>query len=74
MLTKQDELKDQIEVKKHALLAKFAQLRAETRHDAIVARDQVKAKLDELERYLSQGWDKVNAETHAKLDEWLHRD
>jgi hypothetical protein len=74
MLTKRDELKDLIEVKKHALLKKFAELKADTRSDAISARDKVKAKLDELELYLKAGWDKVNAETHTKLDEWLHKD
>ncbi|HET9991827.1 MAG TPA: hypothetical protein VFQ65_25030 [Kofleriaceae bacterium] len=73
MLTKRDELKDQIEVRKHALLKKLAELRADTRIDAISARDQVKAKLDELELFLKSGWDKVTAETHAKLDEWLHK-
>ena len=73
MLTRRDELKDQIEVRKHALLKKFAELKADTRMDAIGARDQVKAKLDELEVYLKAGWDKVSAETHAKLDEWLRK-
>ncbi|MEO6776603.1 MAG: hypothetical protein ABI467_26910 [Kofleriaceae bacterium] len=72
MLTKRDELKDRVEVQKHALLKKLAELRADTRMDAINARDQVKAKLDELEGYLKAGWDKVSAETQAKLHEWLH--
>jgi hypothetical protein len=74
MLTAHDQLKDQIEVKKHALLKTFAELKADTRSDAISARDKVKAKLDELELYLKSGWDKVSAETHAKLDQWLHKD
>jgi len=74
MLTTTDQLKDQIEVKKHALLKSFAELKADTRNDAIAARDKVKAKLDELELYLKTGWDKVTAETHTKLDQWLHKD
>ena len=74
MLTTKDQLKDQIEVRKHALLKTFAELKADTRADAISARDKVKAKLDELELYLKTGWDKVSAETHAKLDQWLHKD
>ncbi len=74
MLTTADQLKDQIEVKKHALLKSLAELKADTRADAISARDKVKAKLDELEAYLKTGWDKVSAETHAKLDQWLHKD
>jgi hypothetical protein len=74
MLTRRDELKDQIEVRKHALLKQFAELKADTRMDAIKARDQVKARLDELEAYLKAGWDKVTAETQSKLDEWLRKD
>lgn len=74
VLTTADQLKDRIEVKKHALLKSFAELKADTRADAIKARDRVKAKLDELELYLKNGWDKVTAETHTKLDEWLHKD
>ncbi len=74
MLTTTDQLKDRIEVKKQALLKSFAQLKADTRSDAISARDKVKAKLDELELYLKTGWDKVTAETHTKLDHWLNKD
>lgn len=74
MLTTKDQLKDQIEVKKHALLKSFAELKADTRSDAISARDKVKAKLDELELYLKSGWEKLSAETHAKLDQWLHKE
>lgn len=74
MLTTKDQLKDQIEVKKHALLKSFAELKADTRSDAISARDKVKAKLDELELYLKTGWERISDETHAKLDQWLHKD
>jgi hypothetical protein len=74
MLTTTDQLKDQIELKKHSLLKSFAELKADTRTDAIKARDKVKAKLDELELYLKAGWDKVTADTHDKLDQWLHKD
>lgn len=74
MLTKLDELKDQIDVRKADLLKRFAELKADTRKDAIDARDKVKAKLDELEQYLKAGWDKVSAETNLKLAEWLRKD
>jgi hypothetical protein len=74
MLTAKDQLKDQIELRKHALLKSFAELKADTRSDAIKARDKVKAKLDELELYLKTGWDKVTDETETKLDQWLHKD
>ncbi|MEO8842194.1 MAG: hypothetical protein ABI591_05275 [Kofleriaceae bacterium] len=74
MLSTKDQLKDEIEIKRHALLKSFAELKRDTRADAISARDKVKAKLDELERYLNIGWDRINAETQSKLDQWLHKD
>jgi hypothetical protein len=74
MLTKSDELKDQIDLRKADLLKRFAELKADTRKDAIDARDKVKAKLDELELYLKAGWDKLSAEAHTKLAEWLRKD
>ena len=74
MLTKTDELKDQIDVRKADLLKRFAELKADTRKDAIDARDKVKARLDELELYLKAGWEKLSAETHTKLAEWLRKD
>ena len=74
MLSRTDELKDRIDVRKHELLKKFSELKADTRHEAIEARAKVKEKLDELELHLKQGWDKVSDATASKLDEWLHKD
>ena len=68
MLTKQEELKDRIEVRKHELLKKFAELKADTRHEAIEARAKVKEKLDELEVELRGGWEKLSDAAYAKLD------
>ena len=73
MLTKQEELRDRIEARKHELLRKFNELKADTRHDAIEARAKVKQKLDELELYLKGGWERVSDTTRAKLDQWLGR-
>jgi uncharacterized coiled-coil DUF342 family protein len=74
MLTKTDELKDRIDVRKHELLKRFSELKADTRHEAIEARAKVKQKLDELEQHLKSGWDKVSETTQAKLDKWLKSD
>jgi hypothetical protein len=74
MLTKHEEIKDRIDVRKHELLKKFAELKADTRHEAIAARAKVKQKLDELELHVKGGWDKLTDSTYAKLDQWLRRD
>ena len=74
MLNRTDELKDRVDARKHELLSKFNELKADTRHEAIEARAKVKEKLDELELYLKVGWDKVNDGVHAKLDKWLQKD
>ena len=74
MLSRTDELKDRIDVRKHELLKKFSELKADTRHEAIEARAKVKQKLDELELHLKTGWDKMNDAAAAKLDQWLQKD
>ena len=74
MLSKTDELKDRIDARKHELLKKFSELKADTRHEAIEARTVVKHKLDELELYLKVGWDKLTEATHTKLNDWLQKD
>lgn len=74
MLDKSDELKDRIEARKHELLAKYNELKADGRKEAGQKRDQIKAKLDELETDLKEGWDKVSDNVRAKLNKWLDRD
>lgn len=74
MLKTNDELKDRIEARKHDLLSRLHELKADTRHEAMEARDTAKQKLDELENYLKDGWDKVSDATRAKLNKWLDRD
>ena len=74
MLKTSDELKDRIEAKSLELQSKFAELKADTRHEAIKARDTMKAKLDELETFLKEGWDKDTEATRAKLNSWLDKD
>lgn len=73
MLDKSDELRDRIEARKHELLAKYNELKADTRKEASEARDRIKSRLDELELHLKSGWNKVSADVRTKLNSWLER-
>lgn len=73
MLDKKDELRDRVDARKHELMAKLAELKADTRHDAASARDRVKKELDELEVHIKDGWDKLTDGTRTKLNSWLSR-
>jgi hypothetical protein len=73
MLGKSDELRDRIEARKHELLAKYNELKADTRRDAADTRTRMKARLDELEVHLKNGWDKVSDDVRTKLNKWLDR-
>ena len=70
-MTKQEELKDRVEAKKHELLSKYNSMKADSRHEAHDLKTKLKMKLDELELYLKGGWEKVSDATRAKLDKWL---
>jgi hypothetical protein len=73
MLSKSDELRDRVEARKHELLAKLNDLKADGRHEAAEARTRAKTRLDELEAHLKLGWAKVNDEVRTKLSEWLEK-
>ncbi len=75
MTDKSDELRDRVEARKHALLAKYSELKADTRREAGEARARLKARLDEVELHLKSGWDKISADVRTKLSHWLeHKD
>jgi len=75
MLDKSDELKDRIEARKHELLAKYNELKADSRKEIGETRAKLKARLDELEAHLKVGWAKVNDDVRVKLNRWLeHKD
>lgn len=74
MMTKNDELKDRVEARKHELLSRYNELKADTRHEAIQMRSKLKAKLDELEQDIKAGWERVDDSVRTKLNEWLERD
>lgn len=73
MLNKSDELKDRVEAKRLALNARLVTLKADTRHEAIAAKDAVVRGLAELETTLVDGWDKVTDAVKTKLNDWLDR-
>ncbi|HEY6177257.1 MAG TPA: hypothetical protein VIX73_22525 [Kofleriaceae bacterium] len=75
MLDKSDELRDRIEARKHELLAKYNELKADSRKEASETRTRLKARLDELEGHLKIGWAKVSDDVRVKLNRWLeHKD
>lgn len=65
------ELKDRIEARKHQLLSKYNELKADTRREAGEARTRLKARLDEVEESLKGGWEKMTEGVKAKLNKWL---
>jgi hypothetical protein len=69
MSMKNNELKDRIEAKKHELLARLNELKADSRADAREQQSKLKMRLDEVEDYIKEGWDKAS----VKLNEWLNR-
>jgi hypothetical protein len=73
MLGKGDELRDRVEARKHELLARYNQLKADTRHEAEEARTRLKARLDDLELHVKSGWTKLSDDVRAKLSSWLER-
>jgi hypothetical protein len=68
-----DQLKDRIEARKHELLSKYNDLKADSKGEAASTRSSMKQKLDELDDYLRDGWDKMSDATRAKLDKWLEK-
>ena len=64
-----DELKNRIEAKKHELLARLNELKADSRAESREQSSKIKLRLDELEGHLKEGWDKAA----VKLNEWLNR-
>jgi hypothetical protein len=74
MLDKSDELRDRIAARKHELLAKYNDLKADSRKEAGERRTRLQARLEELEAHLKLGWDKVNDDVRVKLNRWLERE
>ena len=73
MLDKGEELKDRIEARRHEMLSKYNELKADARKEAGEARRRLKAKLDELEDTLKSGWNDLTDAAKTKLNQWLDR-
>lgn len=73
MSGKIDELRDRVEARKHELLAKYDQLKADTRREAAAARTRLTARLDELELDLKAGWQEMSDDVRTRLNAWLER-
>jgi hypothetical protein len=73
MFDKKDELRDRVNARKHELMSKLDDLKADTRHDAASTRDRLKKELDDLEVHIKDGWDKLTDGARAKLNSWLSR-
>lgn len=73
MLGKSEELKDRVEARRHQLLSKYNELKADTRQEATEARKRLKARLDELEDSLKSGWNNMSDAVKEKLNQWLNR-
>jgi hypothetical protein len=73
MISKSDELKDRIEAKRHELMAKMSEVKADSRKEARDAYDKAKGSLAELEETLKDGWDKMSDVVRSKLNTWLDR-
>ena len=67
------ELKNRVEAKKHDLLARYNELKADSRKEAADARDKVKAKLDEIAEDIKDGYENMSDKVKTKLNEWLDR-
>jgi hypothetical protein len=74
MPEKTEELKNRVEAKKHKLLAKYNELKADTRQEAGEARSRVKARLDQLEESVKTGWDNMSEAAKTKLNQLLNED
>jgi len=71
-----DDLRVRILARRSELLAKLAELKADTRSDAAAARDKIRSRLFLLEYMIKNGnrhdWDDLNEVVSAKLDDWLY--
>ena len=74
MTMKSDALKERVEARKHELLARYNELKADSRDEAIELRTKLKSKLEQLEQDLKGGWERIDDSVRAKLSRWLERE
>ena len=69
-----EELRNRVEAKKHRLLARINELKADGRSESTERLDNLQAKLDELAKNVKNGWDNISDAVAEKLNEWLKDD
>ena len=69
------DLESRVTARRAELIAKLVELKADTRREAIEARDKLKAKLSELAHIVKwgivDGWASLGDPVTHKLDQWL---
>jgi hypothetical protein len=69
------DLESRIDKRRNELIARLAELRADTRIEAVEARDKLKAKLSELGHIIKMGvvdgWANLGDIVKQRLDHWL---
>ena len=73
-MNKRDELASRVTARKHELLAKYNELKADTQRDAMEKRDQIKSRLDEIEDAIKDGWENMSDAVAARVNKWLDKD
>ena len=73
MFSKSEELRDRVEARRHELLAKYNDLKADTRKEAAETRDKLRARLDEIADDVKDGYEDLSDAVKTKLNKWLDR-
>ncbi len=69
-----EELKHRVAARKKELEAKLESAKADAHGKAGDAAEMARAKLDELERTVKDGWDNLGGDAIGRLNEWLKKD
>jgi len=73
MFSKSEELRDRVEARRHELLSKYNDLKADTRKEAAEMRDSLRARLDEISDDIKDGYEDLSDAVKTKLNKWLDR-
>jgi hypothetical protein len=73
-MNKRDELANRVKARTHELQAKYNELKADTQHEAMEKRDQIKARLDEIQEAIKDGWDNMSDAVAARVNKLLDKD
>ncbi len=68
-MDKTSQLKDRVDARKHELMSKLHDLRADGRREVDDEKKGIQARLDELQDAIKDGWDKAT----DRLESWLKK-